>query len=90
MRYSDEISGEIFDLLLSLGDFTEFKEMMISHKKQKLATTASSESCAAPASSSLGGLSITGTSASTSSRGRVGGGRGGGGLDLSLTGKAVR
>lgn len=30
---SDEISGEIFDLLVSLGDFTEFKEMMLSYKR---------------------------------------------------------
>ena len=31
--FADEISGEIFDLLLSLGDFTEFKEMMLSYKR---------------------------------------------------------
>ena len=32
----DEISGEIFDLLLSLSDFTEFKDLMLSYKKSKL------------------------------------------------------
>lgn len=31
----DEISGEIFDLLTSLADFGEFKEMMLSYKKAK-------------------------------------------------------
>jgi ADP-ribosylation factor 2-binding protein len=29
----DEVSGEIFDLLLSMGDFTEFKDLMLSHKR---------------------------------------------------------
>ena len=33
--YADEISGEIFDLLLSLGEFTEFKEMMLSYKRAR-------------------------------------------------------
>mmetsp|Transcript_29196 Transcript_29196/g.29545 ORF Transcript_29196/g.29545 Transcript_29196/m.29545 type:complete len:167 (+) Transcript_29196:114-614(+) len=33
----DELSGEVFDLLLSLGDFNEFKQLMLSHKKAKSA-----------------------------------------------------
>lgn len=28
---------EIFDLLMSLGDFDEFKQLMLSHKKEKTA-----------------------------------------------------
>lgn len=43
----DEISGEIFDLLLSMGDFTEFKDLMIATKKgmqgRRSATGSSSE-----------------------------------------------
>eukprot|EP00603_Paraphysomonas_imperforata_P014938 CAMPEP_0114466584 /NCGR_PEP_ID=MMETSP0104-20121206/9149_1 /TAXON_ID=37642 ORGANISM="Paraphysomonas imperforata, Strain PA2" /NCGR_SAMPLE_ID=MMETSP0104 /ASSEMBLY_ACC=CAM_ASM_000202 /LENGTH=153 /DNA_ID=CAMNT_0001639957 /DNA_START=113 /DNA_END=574 /DNA_ORIENTATION=- len=31
----DEISGEIFDLLLSLSDFSEFKDLMLSYKRSK-------------------------------------------------------
>ncbi len=31
----DELSAEIFDLLMSLGDFVEFKQMMLSYKRQK-------------------------------------------------------
>mmetsp|Transcript_1762 Transcript_1762/g.1908 ORF Transcript_1762/g.1908 Transcript_1762/m.1908 type:complete len:173 (-) Transcript_1762:1440-1958(-) len=31
----DEIDTEIFDLLMSLGDFSEFKELMVAHKKMK-------------------------------------------------------
>ncbi len=33
--YSDEIGGEIFDLLLAMSDFSEFKEMMIARKQAK-------------------------------------------------------
>ena len=32
---SDQIDIEIFDLLMSLGDFTEFKELMLAHKRDK-------------------------------------------------------
>lgn len=31
---SDQLSGEVFDLLLSLADFSEFKETMISYKNK--------------------------------------------------------
>lgn len=31
----DEIGGEIFDLLLSLSDFVEFKGMMIAHRQAR-------------------------------------------------------
>ena len=34
-KRQDEISGEIFDMLLSLGDYSEFKHMMLSHKAEK-------------------------------------------------------
>jgi hypothetical protein len=32
---TDEVSGEIFDLLTSLADFGEFKELMLSYKRAK-------------------------------------------------------
>lgn len=32
---TDELGGEVFELLTSLGDFTEFKDLMISHKNSK-------------------------------------------------------
>ena len=35
--FTDEIDVEIFDLLMSLGDFDEFKQLMLSHKKEKTA-----------------------------------------------------
>ena len=31
--WQDEISGDVFDLLLSLSDFGEFKELMLEHKR---------------------------------------------------------
>ncbi len=36
VKRQDEIAGEIFDLILSLGDFTEFKELILAYKKRKL------------------------------------------------------
>lgn len=33
--FVDELSGEIFDLLISLGDFLEFKDNMVSYKNAK-------------------------------------------------------
>ena len=33
--YLEELSAEIFDLLMALGDFAEFKELMLSYKRQK-------------------------------------------------------
>jgi hypothetical protein len=35
VKSTDEIDTEIFDLLMSLGDFSEFKELMIAHKRMK-------------------------------------------------------
>jgi len=35
----DEMDTEIFDLLLSLSDFDEFKEIMLSYKKPTKSTT---------------------------------------------------
>ena len=32
---SDELSGETFDLLCSLGDFMEFKAVMVAQKNMK-------------------------------------------------------
>lgn len=34
-KRQEEISGEIFDMLLSLGDYAEFKQMMLSHKAER-------------------------------------------------------
>ena len=31
----DDLSGDVFDLLMSLGDFSEFKQLMLSVKKAK-------------------------------------------------------
>ncbi len=36
VKRQDEIAGEIFDLILSLGDFAEFKELILAYKKRKL------------------------------------------------------
>lgn len=33
-RGQDEICGDVFDMLLSLGDFNEFKALMVEHRKQ--------------------------------------------------------
>lgn len=33
--YSDVLSGETFDLLCSLGDFMEFKDVMVAQKNMK-------------------------------------------------------
>jgi hypothetical protein len=33
-RSADEISGDLFDLLIGLGDFEEFKSLMLSFKDQ--------------------------------------------------------
>lgn len=30
----EEITGDVWDILLSLGDFIEFKSMMLAHKQQ--------------------------------------------------------
>jgi hypothetical protein len=32
---SGELDGEVFDLLMSLGDFSEFKQLMLSYKQAK-------------------------------------------------------
>ena len=37
LHHADEIDTEIFDLLMSLGDFDEFKQLMVAHKKEKKA-----------------------------------------------------
>jgi hypothetical protein len=31
----DELGGEVFELLTTLGDFTEFKDLMLSYKQSK-------------------------------------------------------
>ncbi len=36
VKRQDEIMGEIFDLILSLGDFTEFKDLILNYKKRKM------------------------------------------------------
>ena len=35
-HYSDELGGEIFDILLSLSDFTEFKDMILNYKRSHM------------------------------------------------------
>lgn len=30
----DQVSGDVFDMLLSFGDFSEFKALMLSYKSQ--------------------------------------------------------
>lgn len=57
----DEIDIEIFDLLMSLGDFSEFKQLMLAHKKEKT-------------SRSLGGaepLTVFGTNLTSTSNSKV-------------------
>jgi len=51
---ADEVSGDVFDLLLSIGDFTEFKDLMLSHKR----AAASSSGKAAGGSLELHGHSV--------------------------------
>jgi hypothetical protein len=33
--YKDELGGEVFELLTTLGEFTEFKDLMLSYKQSK-------------------------------------------------------
>lgn len=65
----------MFELLLSLGDFTEFKDLMISHKQSKTA----------PAGGGFD-LHISGKGAAKPSSGS---GSGKGGFDLSISGKRL-
>mmetsp|Transcript_29403 Transcript_29403/g.65835 ORF Transcript_29403/g.65835 Transcript_29403/m.65835 type:complete len:209 (+) Transcript_29403:78-704(+) len=39
-RPQEEVTGDVFDLLLSLGDFAEFKDLMLAHKREKALATA--------------------------------------------------
>lgn len=82
----DELSGEIFDLLCSLGDFMEFKDTMVAHKNAK-APTSRSSSEKVHSNAGAGGLdlSIAGTKATA----KPSSGKGGGGFDLSISGKKV-
>jgi len=62
----DEIGGEMFDLLLSFGDFNEFKDLMLSYKMAKKPAIKGVFDDAAALSIggkglSIGGLSIQGT-----------------------------
>lgn len=84
--YSDELSGEIFDLLCSLGDFMEFKDTMVAHKNAKT-TSSRSSSEKVRSNAGAGGLdlSIAGTKATA----KPSSGKGSGGLDLSISGKKV-
>ena len=80
----DELSGEIFDLLYSLGDFMEFKDVMVAQKDLKKTTQRGPKSA--------GGLdlSVSGTAATGRKGGGGGGGGGGsGGLDLSIAGRQI-
>lgn len=31
-RHTDEIIGDVFDMLVAMGDFGEFKQMMLAHR----------------------------------------------------------
>jgi hypothetical protein len=42
VSYLDELSGEVFDLICTLGDFMEFKDTMVGHKNAKVAAASSS------------------------------------------------
>lgn len=42
---ADEISGDLFDLLLGFGDFDEFKSLMLSYKDQFFPSAGSSSMC---------------------------------------------
>jgi uncharacterized membrane protein len=80
----DDLSGEVFDLMVSLGDFLEFKDLMLSFKKSKQPVSSSSSSTQQESKTS--GLTVGGSS------GKGGGfssGGSGGGLDLCITGKKV-
>jgi uncharacterized membrane protein len=79
----DDLSGEVFDLMVSLGDFLEFKDLMLSFKKSKQPVSSSSST---QQESKTSGLTVGGSS------GKGGGfssGGSGGGLDLCITGKKV-
>ncbi len=41
LHCSDELGGEVFELLTSLGEFSEFKDLMIAYKQSKAAPTSS-------------------------------------------------
>jgi len=91
----DEIGGEIFDLLLSFSDFSEFKATMLAHKATFFAGDDApaglslagnkigpsvGKKCVGP-DLSVGGLSISGLSVSGSGKGLSG--KAGGGLSIS-------
>ena len=82
----DELSGDVFDIMSSLSDFNEFKELMLSYQRSSQATKAISSS----GKCSLD-LSITGkpVGASQSKVGKGKSSSGGGGLDLAISGKKI-
>jgi hypothetical protein len=97
-RKRDELAGEVFDTLTSMGDFLEFKELMLATKNMKCGggggmggfdLAISGSGMGGGMGGGVQGLSISGSS------GRGGGGRsgggagGGGGLDLSISGKKL-
>lgn len=79
----DEIGGEIFDLLLSFGNFDEFKEMMLSYKRMK--APGKVDDFAIQGSSMGGGRGGGGGGGG----GSVGGGMGGGGGGLCISGSGL-
>lgn len=52
----EELAGEMFDLLLSLSEFSAFKEMMLSYKYEQQQQQGASSSGVAPFG--LGGISV--------------------------------
>ncbi len=77
--YIDELSGDVFETLYNLGDFLDFKDLMLSYKNSKEATAPVPTASAAPVSAS------SGSSKSKSSNKNQGGGM----LDLCITGKHI-
>lgn len=77
----DELSGEVFDTLLSIGDFLEFKDLMLSFKASKTPVPVAAPS--GPSGGSKGSKNGGGGGLDLSINGK-------GGLDFGITGKKIR
>jgi ADP-ribosylation factor-like protein 2-binding protein len=98
-RRPDELAGEVFETLTSLGDFTEFKDLMIATKSMKARggmggamgggfDLSVSGSGVSGGDMAVGGMGMQGLSVSGTGGGKSKGG-GGGGLDLGISGKKL-
>lgn len=82
----DEISGEIFDLLLSMGDFAEFKDLMIATKKG----IQSRRGASGPSSEGFSlGLTGRGMEGPAGRGARTGTGSATGSLDFGISGRGI-